>query len=310
MIQFRQVEAFRCLMVTGTTVGAARQMNVTQPAISRLIADLETDLGFRLFTRTKGRMEPTNAAVRFYKAVEENFLGLERLRQVANNIRNHAPESMSVACSPVLSTSLLPMVLKEFVQSDPEVTIHVVSCNTSEILLKLQDLKVDLALCPAFPPIAGIEQIHLMDLGMLCAMPPGHRLASKDKIYPEDLEDETLIGWLPIGPRAYDMEQATLDKAKVKTRYSIKTHSSHTRYAMVAHGLGISVVEPFAARIWQPNDVVVRPFISDIRYRYVLAYPSSAKRSELMADFQDAALRAIHAYDFRVEGYDNWTVLT
>ncbi|MFP8967939.1 LysR substrate-binding domain-containing protein [Pokkaliibacter sp. CJK22405] len=310
MIQFRQVEAFRCLMVTGTTVGAARQMNITQPAISRLISDLEADLGIRLFTRTKGRLEPTNAGIRFYKAVEENFLGLERLRQVANNIRNDAPEHINVACSPVLSTSLLPQVLKEFVSDDPKVTIHVTSCNTSEILLKLQDMKVDMALCPAFPEIAGIEQTHLMDLGMLCAMPPGHRLAEKALIYPDDLEGETLIGWLPIGPRAYDMEQATIDKAQIKTRYSIKTHSSHTRYAMVAHGLGISVVEPFAARIWQPNQVVVRPFVSEIRYRYVLAYPTSAKRSELVADFQAATLRAIRAYDFNVEGYENWRCLT
>lgn len=43
MMQFRQIEAFRCLMMAGTSVGAARKMNVTQPAISRLIADLENE---------------------------------------------------------------------------------------------------------------------------------------------------------------------------------------------------------------------------------------------------------------------------
>src|SRR5712692_8207112 len=94
MIRFRQLEAFRSLMMTGTSVGAARKMHITQPAISRLISDLEADIGFRLFNRAKGRMEPTLAGVRFYKAVEENFLGLERLKQAADAIRNEAPEAL------------------------------------------------------------------------------------------------------------------------------------------------------------------------------------------------------------------------
>ena len=57
MIRFRQIEAFRSLIMTGTSVGAAKKLHVTQPAISRLIADLEADLGFSLFSRVGGRLE-------------------------------------------------------------------------------------------------------------------------------------------------------------------------------------------------------------------------------------------------------------
>ncbi len=137
MMQFRQIEAFRCLMVVGTSVGAARKMNVTQPAISRLIADLEDALGFRLFNRAKGRMEPTTAGVRFYRSVEENFLGLERLSQVATNIRNETPEGISVACLPTLSTSIMPLILREFFKYHPHVPVTVDTCNGPEILVRL-----------------------------------------------------------------------------------------------------------------------------------------------------------------------------
>jgi DNA-binding transcriptional LysR family regulator len=298
MIQFRQIEAFRCLMVAGTSVGAARKMNITQPAISRLISDLESALGFRLFNRAKGRLEPTLAGVRFYRSVEENFLGLERLSQVANNIRNEAPEGITIACLPVLSSTILPLILKEFFKTHAAVPVTVDSSNGPEILVRLQDLKVDMAICLSFPPLAGIEVETIMQMNVMCAMPEGHRLAEKAVIAPLDLDGENMIGWVPISSQGYKEELSTLDQAGSHPRHVVKTHTSHTRYAMVASGLGVSIVEPFAAKIWRNNGVVVRPFLSDISYEYVLAYPSGGIRSELMHDFRDAVIKVAKTYDF------------
>ena len=301
MMQFRQIEAFRCLMMAGTSVGAARKMNISQPAISRLIADLEDTLGFRLFNRAKGRLEPTTAGVRFYRSVEENFLGLERLAQVANNIRDDAPEGISVACLPVLATSIMPAILREFFKFHPHVPVTVDSCSGPEILVRLQDMKVDMAICLAFPRMAGIEVETIMQMNVMCAMPTGHRLAEKDVVTPEDLDGENMIGWVPIISQGYKEELSSLDKAGSHPRQVIKTHTSHTRYAMVANGLGVSIVEPFAAKIWRNNGVVVRPFASNISYQYVMAYPGGGIRSELMHDFRAAALKVAGDYDF---GFD------
>ncbi|MET3116788.1 DNA-binding transcriptional LysR family regulator [Undibacterium sp. GrIS 1.8] len=301
MIQFRQIEAFRCLMIAGTSVGAARKMNITQPAISRLIADLESALGFRLFNRDKGRLEPTLAGVRFYSAVEENFLGLERLTQVASNIRNEAPEGITIACLPVLSTTILPLILRQFFKHHPDVPVTVDSCNTPEILMRLQNLKVDIAICMAFPPLAGMEQETIKEVSVMCGLPEGHRLADKEMIDPMDLDGENIIGFLPIISQSYELEKIRLDETGTRPRHRVKTQTSHTRYAMVANGLGISIVEPFGAKVWRSNGVIVRPFASDIRHQYVLAYPSGGKRSELMHDFRELALDVAKDYDF---GFD------
>ncbi len=301
MMQFRQIEAFRCLMLAGTSVGAARKMNVTQPAISRLIADLESTLGFRLFNRSKGRLEPTIAGVRFYRSVEENFLGLERLAQVAANIRDETPEGISIACLPVLATSIVPVILREFFKYHPHVPVTVDSISGPEILVRLQDMKVDIAICLAFPSIAGIEVETIMKMNVMCAMPAGHRLAERDVVTPGDLDGENMIGWVPILSQGYKEELSTLVKADSHPRHVIKTHTSHTRYAMVANGLGVSIVEPFAAKIWRNNGVVVRPFESNISYQYVLAYPGGGIRSELMHDFREAVLKVSANYDF---GFD------
>jgi DNA-binding transcriptional LysR family regulator len=301
MMKFRQIEAFRCLMAAGTSLGAARKMNISQPAISRLVADLEDSLGFRLFNRAKGRLEPTTAGVRFYRAVEENFLGLERLTQVAANIRADAPEGISVACLFVLSTTLMPLVLKEFFKYHPNVPVTVDTCNGPEILVRLQDMKVDMAIALEFPAFAGIEIEKILKVNVSCALPEGHRLVEKEMIFPEDIDGENMIGWVPIISQNYEKELESLQAARSVPKHVIKTHTSHTRYAMVAHGLGLSLVEPFAAKIWRNNGVVVKPFAGEISYDYVLAYPSGGIRSQIMHDFRDAVIKVAKEYDF---GFD------
>ena len=120
-------------------------------------------------------------------------------------------------------------------------------------------------------------------------------------IYPEDIHGENMIGWVPIISQNYEKELESLQAAKSVPKNVIKTHTSHTRYAMVAHGLGLSLVEPFAAKIWRRNGVVVKPFAGEISYDYILAYPSGGIRSQIMHDFRDAVIKVANEYDF---GFD------
>jgi DNA-binding transcriptional LysR family regulator len=286
------------LIITGTGTGAAKRMHITQPAISRLISDLESDLGFALFRREKGRLEPTVAGMRFYRAVEENFLGLERLKQIATSIRNDATECLTISCLPVLSTTLLPLVLREFRLRHPDAVVKVDPCSMSEIVAHLQELRTDIALSLEFSEIAGIEIEQIFETKMMCALPVGHRLNAKSVIRPADLEGEDVIGWLPSGPLSFGAEQSMLEGSGIHPHYTIETNNSHTRYAMVAHGLGISIVEPFAAQVWQAHGVNVIPFDPAPTYGYVLAYPRASLRSEITQTFREVLLEVVQQCDF------------
>ena len=58
----RQVEAFRAVMMSGGITAAATMLNISQPSVSRLIADMERAVGFRLFDRRGARVHPTAQA--------------------------------------------------------------------------------------------------------------------------------------------------------------------------------------------------------------------------------------------------------
>ncbi len=296
-MKFRQVEAFRCVMATGSISAAALRMSVTQPAISRLITDLELDLGFTLFHRVRGRLQASTEGVRFHQAVEENFLGLERLSVVAQRIRQEEPRGLTIACLPVLSTSLLPPAIALFRAQAPEVPLRIDTAAATQIVERLQDLKADLALTLSFPPLAGIEIEPLFEAGVLCAMPAGHRLAAKPVLELKDLHGEDCIGWMPSGPLTPVEEEQMLEKAGVQPRYVLRTHTSHTRYALVAQGLGLSLVEPFGASLWQAHGVVTRPIAdASSRYSYVLAYPSTGLRNPALLGLRAALQTALKAW--------------
>src|SRR3546814_3677872 len=71
---FRQIEAFRTVIACGTTTRAAEILRISQPAISRLLADLERTTKLKLFDRGKGRIRPTAEGLAFYDEVQRAFI--------------------------------------------------------------------------------------------------------------------------------------------------------------------------------------------------------------------------------------------
>jgi DNA-binding transcriptional LysR family regulator len=295
-MNFRQLEAFRHVILTGTTKEAASRMFVTQPAISRLINALEEDLGFALFNRLKGRLKPTKAGIRFYGAVEQNFLGLERLDHTANRIRRSEPRELKIACTPALSATLLPRVIHAYRAHHPTIMINVDTVIVTGLLERIQQMRVDLALTLDIPPITGIEVETLFETENYLAMPISHPLASKDIITPEDLVGVPLLKPLPTGPLSWEKEEQIFQQAGVEPRYVTAYHTSHTGYAMIAEDLCVGLMEPFAAQHWR-NEITLRPFRPRVELTYALAYPHPQIQSKPIHDFCEVVR----------ETFRNWT---
>ncbi|KMQ78314.1 3-oxoacyl-[acyl-carrier protein] reductase [Candidatus Burkholderia pumila] len=169
--------------------------------------------------------------------------------------RDEASDALTIACMPVLATTLLPPVLANFTARHPGVPIKVDSVKVPEVLVSLQNHQADVVLSQAFPAVAGIEVETLLKARDRCAMPATHRLAKKKLVVPENLRGEKLIGWLPNSRQPYEAEQSLISATEERPRYTVLTDTAHTRYAMVAGGLGVSIVEPFAAKVWREHGI-------------------------------------------------------
>src|SRR3546814_15954661 len=78
-LNFRQIEAFRAVMLTGTTTSAARMLHTTQPSISRLIGQIQSASGITLFDMLHGRLRPTAEGHELFDTIQRHSLGLESI---------------------------------------------------------------------------------------------------------------------------------------------------------------------------------------------------------------------------------------
>ena len=110
----RQVEAFRAVVLTGGVGMAAKLINVTQPAVSRMIRDLQQQLGLTLFERRGTGLVPTSEALSLYAEVERAFVGLDRISQMATELRTRRAGFLRIAALPALANGFLPRFAGQF----------------------------------------------------------------------------------------------------------------------------------------------------------------------------------------------------
>lgn len=284
-MRLRQVEAFRATMTTGTITGAAHYMSLTQPSVSRLISDLEANLGFRLFERRRGRLHPTAEALRFYQEVERAFTGLDQLEHVAERIRDEQTGHLTVHSAPALSTTLIPRALKRFHEYYPDAKVSLEVRAPFAIFDRLQAHATDVAITNRAAELPGVVQDPLIDAAFVCAIPEGHHLAKKDVITPQDLNGESIIGLTPEGPLNWNLIFNTLNDAGIEYKSWVSTQRAYTTYSLVAEGLGIGIFEPFSARNWLQEGVVIRPFRPKITFSFAICFPANKMRSAMARDF-------------------------
>src|SRR5689334_15875028 len=94
-INHRQIEAFRAVFQTGSMTAAGALIGVTQPAISRLIRDLEGEIGWNLFDRSSGKLIPTPDAIALFREVQRSYHGLDRVADAAAQLGRRRSRSFA-----------------------------------------------------------------------------------------------------------------------------------------------------------------------------------------------------------------------
>ena len=133
----RQLEVFRAIMRSGTVTGAAKALNVSQPALSQIVLHTEDELGFRLFERVKGRLVPTPEADELFPEADRLFDDLDNLRRLALDLRHGKVGTVRLAASGPPSLSFVPRALRRFRELHPGVRTlsYVVPADTITSML-------------------------------------------------------------------------------------------------------------------------------------------------------------------------------
>ncbi|EJL04219.1 MULTISPECIES: LysR substrate-binding domain-containing protein [Pseudomonas] len=284
-MNFKQVEAFRAVMLSGSMTAAAESLHTSQPNISRLIAQLERNAGFKLFERVAGRLLPTDEGAALFADVERAFIGLHSLEKSAQNIRRAGTGRLRIAAVPSLSLTVLPRVIQRFRQENPDVAISLHTNDSPMVAHWAASQFCDLGLVSYVgEDMPGVTTQLICDVPGVCVFPKGHRLSALASIGPEDLKGEEFISL-----SQNDGSRTRVDRAFPEDRghrkLNLETPYAATICSLVGLGLGVSIVSPIVALEYLHTGIETRPFRPQIRFPTYLLLPADRPQSLLTQRF-------------------------
>ena len=137
------------MIETSSVTEAARRINVTQPAASRLLSDLEYQVGYPLFTRAKKRLSPTSEALALYEEVERSFIGLGTIAEAAREIGSFRRGSLHIVGMPALSLEFLPRVIARFTRDKPGISVALQVHSSQKVLQCVASQQFDIGFAEA-----------------------------------------------------------------------------------------------------------------------------------------------------------------
>ncbi|SEF65233.1 LysR substrate-binding domain-containing protein [Marinobacterium lutimaris] len=302
----RQIEAFREVVLQGSLTAAALTLNISQPAVSRMIRDMTEEVGFALFERHKGRMRPTGPALMLFQEVERSFVGLDQIRQAAVQIQQLESGRLRVAAMPVLGSFLLPEASDRFLGANPTVAFHIEVHSSPMIVQLLREQQVDIGfvqsdMVPLY--VAPERRIHF-DGPCVCAFHRDHPFAEKEVISLGDLDGESVI----------ELNKQSVINRKLNTLCNNHGVNIGRRLQVswfqlacnfVARGHGVAIVDLLSATYYRDPNFVYRPIQFPINYEFDLMYPPISSVNPLAKSFVEEVISLMprEVSVQRVEGY-------
>ncbi|HEX5133326.1 MAG TPA: LysR family transcriptional regulator [Candidatus Krumholzibacteria bacterium] len=223
----------------GSFTAAARDLLVSQSALSVQVQALETSLGGALFDRRRNGVVLTDSGQRAYEVAERIFSDVDRLVADFQITDRLVSAAVTVGTVNSLGIYVLPEILTAFREKSPGVRIRLDFQESERVMDQLYQGKTDLALVPwerAYPDLTALPMTRNK---MFLVAPPDHPLVALDQPKPRDLEGYPFVGYHE-GMHIRAMIDALFRRMSLKIEYSVESSNAATIKQMVMAGMGLA----------------------------------------------------------------------
>jgi DNA-binding transcriptional LysR family regulator len=268
-MRLRHIEILHAIRQAGSISGAAELLCISQPAVSKILKHAEQQLGFAIFRRAHGRLQPTDQGEALLGEVEKVYEVLDRTRRAAHFLRQGLDTHLRVVCLPSLGIGVVPAAVRLFRARHPRTTLEIACRHTQEINAALVAREFDLGI--GFGPADGSERVPgiectLLTTGGMVYVDRAARAAAAGQraIRLAEIDQDRLIGlnsshYLGVALRA------VLDREGVAPFPAIQVQTYYIALALVAAGTGCAVIDEYTA-FAPPAGVTVRPIDPPLRF--------------------------------------------
>lgn len=237
MDQLHLINVFVAVVDAGGFAGAARNLNLSPPAVTRAISVLELHLGARLFTRTTRVVRVTEAGARYVEDCRRILADLAEANESVSGMHG-APRGRLTLTAPVLFGALfVTPIVTEYLQRYPEVNA---SCWFLDRVVNMMDEGIDVAVRIGELPDSSMQAVRVGQVRRVICASPDYLAAHGSPTTPDDLMHHTIVSATGVTPAPeWRLVENGAPKV-VKLAPRMVTTTNDSAVAAVVAGFGIS----------------------------------------------------------------------
>ncbi len=331
-MRLRHIEIFEAIRRTGSLTEAAAALHISQPAASKLLAHAESQLGFKLFDRVKGRLVATREAEILTPEIARLNQDLSSVRRLASNLRDRPNGHLRLGCAPALGLGLLPGVVRDSRDAQPGITFDIHTHHSAELVQGLLTRELDLAITfdtNDYPGLTrmGLGHTELVHLSRRAAQGP-LRLSALSEARGVEASGAAASGAAASGavasgavasgsPTAGDtlivldasdasgaLLQLALDAQGLAPQVAIQVQTHYVACALVDAGCGDAIVDAITAQAMLRPGMTLRRLEPALRVPISIMTrnqdPLSALHRDLIERLRAACAALLEGLDARV----------
>jgi len=248
MIDLQKIETFLCAAENLSFSETAKQLHLSQPAVSHQIKTLEQDLGATLFDRTGGSLRLTEAGQLLLPWARRLLHDSAGLQAMMSSLQEVAGE-LRIACSTTAGKYVLPQLAARFRLRYPAIQVRIPACASEQVIPDVLDGDVHLGVVSREVADASLETQEFFHDNVRLIIPSGHRWSSRASIEPAELMEESVILREPTsGTRRVLLEElAKHDISFEDLNVFMELGNAEAIVRTVADGYGVGFVSELAA---------------------------------------------------------------
>lgn len=227
---------------------AAEKCFVTQPTMSMMVQKLETELGIRIFDRSRQPIVPTREGEEVIVRAKQILADVNRLKDFARQQKHEVSGDLRLGVIPTVAPYLLPLFLKSFAEQYPQLKISIRELVTDDIIHGLKTDELDMALLATPLKDPKLVEHPIFQEEFYAYVSAGEKIARKKYVLPRDLDLSKL--WLLEEGHCFRNQILDLCELKRKDVASDHLHyetgSIETLKNLVDHHQGITILPHLA----------------------------------------------------------------
>ncbi|MEO1146786.1 MAG: LysR family transcriptional regulator [Cyanobacteria bacterium J06638_22] len=278
MVELRHLRYFLAVAEELHFGRAAERLHMAQPPLSQQIRQLEAELGFQLFHRTRRQVELTAAGQSFLEDCQAILQRIDRAILRGQQASRGELGQLSIGFVSSATYNVLPQILRQMRSALPEVTLELRELTTDQQLTALKAGRLDVGFVR--PPVeeAGFAELTVWCESLVVALPATHPLAAQTKIELRSLIHEPFILFpRPLAPGLYDQIIGLCQQAAFSPNVVQEAVQMQTTISLVAAEMGVAIV-PQSLENLQRTGVVYRPLAEQIpQVAIALIWPNQGR---------------------------------